>query len=118
MDIAKQKKIEATDGYEKVLNNLIELKKMTDTSAWRKTYSQIIAMRKEHARMILIEEKTREMVARQEAIKFIDSLLEAVQKPISDLNEYCVSMPLFAKEFHTRGQWNAAIGTVELSESR
>lgn len=114
----KLKKKVAMDEYDEHLDKVYVLKKMTDTRGWRRFYDGMIAERKRHEQMILTEEKTRAMVAHQEAIKFINGMLVQLQQPINKLNNYCVGMPLFATEFHTRAQWNSAIGSVELSESR
>lgn len=115
---ADKKKARAKDEYEERLTKVRALKEMTDTKAWLRYYDSLIGARKYHEQAILTEEKTRAMVAHQEAIKFINETIKKIQEPIDELNGYCSAMPLFGSSFHTRAQWNPAIGTVELVEAR
>jgi hypothetical protein len=116
--LEEQKRAKAGQEYDKLLSGVHALNEMADTEAWKRFYNDLIADRTRHEQDILTEEKTRDMVRHQECIKIINGIIKKVQKPIADLNAYCVAMPLFSAEFHTRAQWNAALGTVEFSKSR
>lgn len=114
----ENKKAKACADYEDKLAKVMSLKDMTDSKAWRWIYDELLNARKLHEQQILTEDKTREMIRHQEAIKMINGMFLKAQQPINELNDYCVSMPLFSSEFHTRAQWNSGNGTVELVESR
>ena len=116
--LEEQKRAKAGQEYDKLLSGVHALNEMADTEAWKRFYCELLAERTRHEQEILTEERTRSMVAHQEAIKLINIIIKKVQKPIEDLNSYCVAMPLFASEFHTRAQWNAALGSIEFSKSR
>jgi hypothetical protein len=117
-DVRTAEKRRVVDSYEKLLTQVQDLSAMCETDTWKRYYAELRAMRQEHARQILTEEKTRQMVAHQEAIKIIDAICEYVAQPVSKLQDLCVAMPLFASEYHTRAQWNMQLGRVDLSSAR
>jgi hypothetical protein len=117
-DIKSKEKQRAIESYEKLLADVQDLSDMCESATWRKYYAELRSLRAEHGRMILIEEKTRAMVAHQEAIKIIDCICDMVSAPVRKLNEMCNAMPLFAGEYHTRAQWNSSIGRVDMSDNR
>lgn len=90
---------------------------MTSTPAWKDYYNKLQQMKKEHSHLILTEEKTREMIRHQEGIKVIDEIIDILRQPVINLNDYCNNMPLFAKQFQYRANFNIALGIVEVSEA-
>ena len=113
-----EKKERAVTDYQGLLNKVLEAKRMTDTVSWRRFYADLLVERKKHEIDILTTEKTRALVAHQEAIKILNGIMFWPQKSIDELNHYCASMPLFVHEFHMRAQFNTSLGSIELSESR
>lgn len=107
----------AIDGYEKILQRVREAQEMTSTPAWRQLYDWLRALAEAHGKAILSEEKTRAIIAHQEAIKTIRNLMERPRLVVDELNHYCSSMPLFATQFATRARWNEGLGIIETSEA-
>jgi len=112
--IDAERKKEAISDYKEKLDAVSELKKMTDTKAWQKFYAHINRSIEEHGKKVLDAEQTREIVRQQEGVKILRSLKYKVKEPVSELNNFCHNMPLFAQEFDVRASWNDAIGKVEL----
>lgn len=106
------------DGYQKILERVREMQELTTTPAWRTIYDWLRATAVAHERAILTEEKTRAIVAHQEAIKVTRTLMERPRMVVDELNHYCSSMPLFATQFATRARWNEGLGLVETSDQQ
>jgi len=104
------------DGYDKILTRVREMQKLTTTPAWRAIYDWLRALANAHEKAILTEEKTRAIIAHQEAIKVVHKLMDRVRGVVDELNHYCASMPLFASAFRTRARWNEGLGIVETSD--
>ena len=115
-DTQVKERARAQEGYEAALGRVLELKVMTDTEAWRKFYARIQSQIKRHGQDVLNAEKTREIIQHQEGVKILRAILDDVQAPVGELRMYVNEMPLFAKLFHTRAQWNEALGNVELKD--
>jgi len=111
----EHKEAQARTDYEGYLNDVLSLKTMTDTEAWRSFYSVLRRMETQHGRDVLNAEKAREIVRHQEGVKLIREIIKRVQQPVDNLSNFCNSAPLFASLFDVRAAWNEALGTVELS---
>jgi hypothetical protein len=110
------KEAQARTDYEGYLDDVLALKKMTDTAAWRAFYSVLRRMETQHGRDVLNAEKAREIVRHQEGVKLVREIVKRVQQPVENLSNFCNSAPLFASLFDVRAAWNEAIGIVELSQ--
>ena len=102
------------DNYGDLLKKVVDLKELTNNSIfkefWRKCKRDIETAKNS----LLLADKPRDIAHDQEAVKVINSIMEFFGEPVKDLNEFMQATPLFAKEFHTRAQWNAESGDVEL----
>jgi len=112
----RQKK-ETLRDYETRLEVVLEMKQMTDTKAWKDFYSGIMNIRRNAEILVLDEEKTRDIIKRQEEVKVVKQIIKLVQKSIENLNAYCNAMPLFRNYFHTNAIFNEALGIIEIKES-
>jgi len=114
-DLAKEKeRKQAKTDYQKHLDAVMELKTMTDTPAWQAYYRMIQNEIKRHGEAVLNAEKSREVIAHQEGVKVLRSLIRRVKAPIDSLDSFIRAMPLFVGDMKMRAEWNAALGKVEL----
>jgi hypothetical protein len=93
---------------------LLALKEMTDTKAWREHYQSWMDDRELHYQSLLTAEKPRDIQGHQEAVRFIDRQLLALQKPIEMFNRYAYDYPLFSTHCGLLAHWNPELGAVEL----
>jgi hypothetical protein len=118
LDTDKQELERAKESYESLMASVMELQALTDMPAWRKLYANVQSKIKMHGSMVLDAEKTRDIIQHQEGVKVLRGFIADVRRPVDDLVNFCNSMPLFGGEFHTRAQWNEALGTVELKSAK
>ncbi len=88
---------------------------MTDTEAWKELYQKMQNLKIKHSKLILSEDKTREMIRHQEFIKIIDEISDLLKQPIENLNDYCNNMPLFQELFSHHANFNSTLGIVEIA---
>ncbi len=112
----EQEKQKVESDYDRLLKKIFELQDMTETPAWQNFWKQLQNLRVKHALEIVTEEKTRDMIRHQEAIKLIDSIKQRVAEPIGDLDSFCGAYPLFTPHFLHRATWNDALGTVQIKK--
>jgi hypothetical protein len=100
--------------YAILLARVKELKAMTDTREWQRLYGSLRAQVKGHAEALLDAEGNRDIIHHQEAAKIIRAFVASVKSPVTELNNYIGSMPLFSANMKTRAEWNDALGIVEM----
>ncbi len=112
----EQEKHKVESDYDRLLKRVFELQDMTNTPAWQLFWKRLQNLRHQHALEIITEEKTRDMIRHQEAIKLIDSIKKQVVEPTGDLDSFCGAYPLFTPHFRHRATWNDALGTVQIKK--
>ena len=112
--IEQERETAALNDYDGYLKKVVQMKEMTDTPAWKGLFRSWQRDKLETANAILTEDKTRDMIICQERIKAVNRLVESVELPVLNLQEFCNGMPLFAGNFKTRAAFNKDTGTIEL----
>lgn len=115
---AKEAEKKALDDYEKRLKEVLDLKAMTDTTAWENYWSSLQNRLKRHGVLILDAEKPREVVEHQMGVEVIRELMSLCRTPVDNLNAYIREMPLYSKQMQTRADFNDILGKVILSEQK
>lgn len=103
--------------YTSLLKDVKELKEMCDMEPFRKFYRHMMEIKADHDKNWKKEEKTKDMVARQQQSLFIETMQDYLGKQVNELNDYCHQFPLFAQDFKTRAKWIPELGVVELTTS-
>ncbi len=112
---AAEKKKSLTD-YEKRLVNAKQLKKMTDTDAWRQLYKSIKSQIAAHAEGVLDHTLSgKEIMYHQQSVRVLRDILNTVRAPMDAVTSYEKEMPLFAaSEIKERAEWDDKTGTVTI----
>ena len=115
--VNRERERAALTDYQKAVDDVLRVKAMTDTDAWKTFYVEIQKQIRRHSIDILDAEKPRDVVRHQEGVKILRGLIGSVREPVGKLNGYIASMPLFSAQMRTRAEWNDALGIVELTET-
>jgi len=107
-------KKKARSDYDRLLADAKAAKRMTDLPAWQAFYRKLTERKAEHARQILIAEKTRDVVRHQEGSKLIGELVQDVKEPVNALNRFIRETPLFCGANCLRAVFNESLGTIRL----
>ena len=110
------RRAQALTGYEKRVEQIRDLQRMTDTEAWQQYYFDVQTQITKHGDAVLNAEQTREVIHHQEGVKILRWMIEKIREPVDDLNKFITSYPLFAGEMKIRAEWNASLGTVDIRE--
>lgn len=113
-DSDKARKKDAMTDYNRLLDEVRAMKIMTDTKAWQDHYAYMKKQMAEHGKAILVDEKTRDMVRHQEAVKIYQDLIAHAQGPIDRLDQFINEMTLFSSGMTERAEWNAGTGRVDI----
>ncbi len=111
---AAEQRDKALTDYGRRLAAVQDLAVMTSTENWQRVHRAL--SRTIQANRIALEAcAPKDVVPHQEAIKAIRRLFDEVAKPVAELQEFVMSMPLFAGEMNERAEWNATLGRVVIS---
>ena len=110
----KAQETQAMTDYEKHLGRVKVTAEMTATEAWAAFYAHCRWCQRTSLEALKNEDKTREIIRHQEAIRAVDTILDVVDRPIRDLAAFIESMPLFSAGMKTRAEFDAKTGRVIL----
>ena len=113
-DLVKEKN--AVSDYRRLMGEVVLLKTISDTLAWRKLYSWIRREIANHSALLLTAEKTREIIQHQEGVKILEALIHEIRRPVTALHDFQKKMPLFdAKEGASDVQFDDVTGAVTIT---
>ena len=110
----EKEKVHAVGEFQLLLNEVVELQAMCRSRPFRKIWEWVQDVKREHNINWKNEETPKEMVARQQQMKFIEQLERQVGNKVSELNQFCERFPLFRGEFTARARWFPDTGVVEI----
>lgn len=114
---AKIKKAALSD-YEGRFANVLKLKQLTDTDAWRQLFKSMGKQIAGHAESLLDHTLgTKDVIYHQQGVRVLRDLLTQIRAPMDALTSFASDMPLFAQDaVKQHATWNAKTGCVELQK--
>jgi len=116
IDVNEEKKKQALSDYDRQLQEVLQMKELTDTVAWQRLYRTLQHQIAAHAEDVLEAEKPREVVQHQEGVKILREVLAWPRKPVEALTSFVKAYPLLVGEMNMRAEWNDVVGKIELTE--